>query len=887
MDDDNRTICENAWKKCIECELCKGDFTTANNTTSSSDDDDEERRPLVSKCGHTLCTSCLGGYQRAAKNDFDGVLLPQHLWGKKCSCLLNCFIRSTKRIHDGATRTVETIIADAYVFDKPIVNRAFECALDVLIPLRAFISQQSNHTADELVQRIEDIQKSNNPFFQCQLCHTPFVSQEMKANNRHHLHEQAPMVGTCGHTMCAACAMMAHAQATQGVSNKLKFSCPIRDCRNAKEAWRGDRLNNNLQFRFAMAYWEDMLEWKHQYQQQQQQQQQAMDPVGEDEHVKTEVSLDTVDTAEESLKPAALPRGRVKLEEDPATMDSSGYWKLVRSFIGVDGKPTMVAVKVEDDDDAANSVGQVDDDDDGADDDEDEAESEGDEVPQRTYWHLIRRIKQEDGTFITPGAVTTSTDHADANDNDSSSDDNDDVSVVNLLDSDDDDSGMDEAADGSDERENNGSALGTAAAAKPALSVAKAPVDDGGGEITLDGDKKRPENEGYTSKDLNNQLDNNSLKKKPAMGVNVGAAPGAPFKSNEDDGVIDLLSDSDDDDSEHSGSDKESPIKKLRMEPQRSRQIYTGAAAIELLEDVWQEDDEMGKLHFLCFDEFSQPWKWHTTHDDNDWIAIVPDKYVKHKLGTVRRYNYMLRESLSMNFLTLKYTGKATNGSCTEWVVSTNNLKDRHLESDFVVNAFRPEFLSTVMSESSKRHTIESWCRTFPQEIQYPQNNRPRSEISSWFSIQFPFTNHRKDWKLLLAFASALSMNGHQDAAVALYESGAGQPSDNLQTERLGSLIEDHLPNYRLKHSKLNRPIKSNFAAELPAEDAPLIVRPLLARGSHVTCFLVIFRGKIFEPSFGHALWLKKETLDLCCGGSLESGEFVGAIETWNLVKRT
>ena len=95
--------------------------------------------------------------------------------------------------------------------------------------------------------------------------------------------------------------------------------------------------------------------------------------------------------------------------------------------------PTMVAVKAE----VGEVVEVV------------EAESEGDAesegAAERAYWHLIRRIKQR--------APTTSTNHADANENDSSSDDNDDVSVVNLLDSDDDDSGMNKAADGSDERD--------------------------------------------------------------------------------------------------------------------------------------------------------------------------------------------------------------------------------------------------------------------------------------------------------------------------------------------------------------------------------------------------------------------------------------------------
>ena len=114
-----------------------------------------------------------------------------------------------------------------------------------------------------------------DPFFQCRKCRQTFSSATtMKtttttntgSSTAHELlHPRAPVVGRCGDTICAGCASEAHAHALEGKSSQLKhFSCPLPDCRHEK-SFQADRLAVNLQFRFALEYWEALIQYADEY----------------------------------------------------------------------------------------------------------------------------------------------------------------------------------------------------------------------------------------------------------------------------------------------------------------------------------------------------------------------------------------------------------------------------------------------------------------------------------------------------------------------------------------------------------------------------------------------------------------------------------------------
>ena len=885
---------EDAWDKCIKCPTCYDPFTPGVNS---------ERCPLVSTCGHTLCQHCFQRYKQAGRNDEDGVEKAPHLWTKKRQCHWNCAIRSTKKLPNGQKLQVDKPIADAFQFDNPILNESFLRALEALLPLRAAApgDTASDTAAADVARRIEDLQNDPNAFDKCGICHVAYSSSNLRSSdNREVLHPQAPLVGRCGHTFCQTCVWAAHAHELElRQSRQLrKFPCPT--C-HQPAAFHADRLYDNCRFRDAVAYWEALKQHYQLQQDVQQQQHQQKQEAGIDAPSPTRVKDDTepIKTEDISAAAAGTPAfvnspasiARIKLEEGSSShhtikleegTSSVRCWKFLKSpSTDGAGSSTMMAIKVEDLDGPDDDNDDDDDDDDGTEDDE--------EVARPSHRLPIQR--DETVEAAERAKVETGPEQAD--------DDSADESVIEILDSDDDES----TASDVQLVEISPDSLGEPAASPPIAAAAAAgyqPVasrspaaapataedlDTAMGDYWL-----KSGNREMVSRKLDDDMDDYWSKKKKRKGAAVNSdgkspsAPGgqqstSPINMNSND-VIELLSDdNDDDDDEEDILGKGRPIKRYRVGPQRSRQAYRGADALELLKHV--EVDH--KLHFLCYDEFRQFREWHLTHDDFEWVCIMPDTYVKSLLGP-NRYNYMLRRSMSVNFSTLQYTGKPD----AEWLVTTNQQHDRILESDFVGKAYRPEFLAVVMADPSKKHKVEPWCRMFPPQVFFPNTSRPHSDFLSAFTIQFPLTeNPIDDWKLVFAFASAVSyMKGLPDAAKVLHQSGARQPSDNMQIERLEKLIAEHLPKYTLVHSLTNSSNHNSCLAELAAqaEEAPIIIRPKLARGSHVFCYMVIFRNQIFEPSFGHALWLNKKNLDLCCGGYMESGEFLGVIESWRLV---
>jgi len=880
------------------CFLCSEVFTST----------EEGNEPMVSSCGHSLCRSCFFAYKEAGKKDEYGELKPQHLWSRKANCYLNCTRITFKKVHSGHLVKVEKPIENAFQFDMPVINDSLERALKVLTPLQAAFSSE-NADNDAVDKMIESIRQANDSFHTCKGCQRPFSSNEYSEENRKNLHPCAPMVGLCGHTFCLDCLYGAYAKELLGKSPSLKkFPCPHPDCKIPTKAFHSAFFVVNQRFRDAIKYWEEIQlereQQKHQdlsgILQKASSNEECMDSTVAHANISIKTGEDKIkNETETSLERSHFVRSIVKMEDGSSRLvkveqelmtGSCPFWRFMPPQCAQETQSApfnMMTIKLEDiggDDDSVQIL--------------DSDNEDGQDSIEPSYWHLVRKIKQEEAkaqheqlgraderhqvlantddnvyiganTEIAPNKIKTEEDEAkeeSEHEGDATKKESENKEAINVVDFEDSGSDLDSVVEVIEVEGIQQALPNPAVGASMASAHTLRSLQQSHSNLTHNNQAAERANTaaGATLKEneqpgkLSGKLgDSRSKTKYPA------AKPLTNPNNDNSGDVINLLDDSDDGDSY-----RKRPKKRPRVGPKRQRDAFYG--------DLSTMD--IDKLRFLCYDEFRQPQLlWHVTRDDTNWVCIVNNQTVMSLLGK-DRYNHMLKESTSAHFLTLQCGGEEGQ----EWLVNTTNNVERTLGSDFVEQVYRAEFLDKAWEEPFKRHKIEPWCRIFPCMIPAPARERPRSETFSGYKIPFPITNPIKDWKLVFAFASAVSFvkGVAAEAVEAVYRDGARKSSDNKQIETLGLLLRKHLPKYRTEimyfDSQISLPSQHIQRIGRLAKDFPLIVEPKLGVCSHVSCYLVLFQDKIFEPSLSHALWLNKKNLDLCCGFSEHSGEFIG-----------
>jgi RING-type zinc-finger len=202
-------------------------------------------RPVVGLCGHSFCAQSIRDWHESRKKLIQG----------QTNCtVLPCAFRCSERVN-GATVSTE-------------INAFRPSAL------------VTNHVLCQAIEEIRTFEKSKtifktNPFYQCSLCHLPFSTEALAktkgrgANGKAFQHSpQTPIVGTCGHTFCAAC-LQSHGAAKlpaakpanrkTNVKGPNTTSCPSRGCRKTNP-FTLDNMIVNYGLRDALRHWQALQE---------------------------------------------------------------------------------------------------------------------------------------------------------------------------------------------------------------------------------------------------------------------------------------------------------------------------------------------------------------------------------------------------------------------------------------------------------------------------------------------------------------------------------------------------------------------------------------------------------------------------------------------------
>jgi len=243
----------------IRCSTCMDAFTLELESLQC---------PMVGLCGHSMCRECLQRYGDALNREIDD-------YNKQITESLASAALTIENRHGAATASMKL---KARRINIPCWNNCRTPSKKNKLLAFKLINLTPNHTLCSALAFAKGyttiIPSQNNDYkstFQCSLCLQDFASECRSATNDDELHPQAPMVGSCGHTFCASCLYLKHADLVQRRNSPTlkKFPCPA--CQ-AEAAFHSENMQLNQSLREFLVDWPL---WQQKQQQQQQQQQAA------------------------------------------------------------------------------------------------------------------------------------------------------------------------------------------------------------------------------------------------------------------------------------------------------------------------------------------------------------------------------------------------------------------------------------------------------------------------------------------------------------------------------------------------------------------------------------------------------------------------------------